>query len=69
MIDRLFMPALTFTMLAAALAAFATDAVQSQSSVQTVVQLERVVISAPRELPAMPVAQADVAPAAAVVLR
>ena len=69
MIDRLFMPALTFTMLTAALAAFAADAVQSQSPVQTVVQLERVVISAMRELPATPVAQAEMAPTAAVVLR
>ena len=69
MIDRLFMPALTFTMLTAALAAFAADAVQSQSPVQTVVQLERVVISAMRELPATQVAQADMAPTAAVVLR
>ena len=62
MFDRLLMPALTFTLLCASLAAFAVDAVQSRQRSQTVVQLERVVISAARELPATPLALAGNAP-------
>ena len=58
MFDRLLMPALTFTLLCASLAAFAAAAVQSRQHQQTVVQLERVVISAARELPAAPLALA-----------
>jgi len=65
MFDRLLMPALTFTLLTAALGAFAADALQSRQAVP-VVQLERVVITAARELPATPVAQADVPATAAV---
>ncbi len=67
MFDRLLMPALTFTLLAAALAAFAADAMQSRQPSQAVVHLERVVITAARELPATPLALADSAEAVAVV--
>ena len=67
MFDRLLMPALTFTLLAAALGAFAADALQSRQAVP-VVQLERVVITAPRERPAAPLALAETA-AVKVALR
>jgi hypothetical protein len=51
MLDRLFMPALTFTLLVAATAAFAvefsSDQRQSASPAPIVVMLERVVVTAP----------------------
>jgi hypothetical protein len=59
MFDRFFMPALTFTLLAAALAAFVADIAQDHQVTPQVVQLERVQISARRELPATPLARAD----------
>jgi hypothetical protein len=65
MFDRLFMPALTFTLLIASLAAFAADLAQSPSPPVQVVRLERVVISAAREI--SPLAKADAAAPAAIV--
>jgi len=59
MIDRLLMPALTFTVMVAALLAFATDLVQSNTSPHRVVQLERVLVVAQRELPATQVVRAE----------
>lgn len=48
MLDRLFMPALTFTLLVAATAAFAAEFVAGQGAQETqlVVTLERVVVTA-----------------------
>ena len=50
MLDRLFMPALTFTLLVAAAAAFAAELPAGQGNRaargQTVVMLERVVVTA-----------------------
>jgi len=65
MIDRTFLPALVFVMLVGALAAFVADVTPSQAPPQ-VVQLQRVVVTAQRELPATPVARAETAPAAVV---
>jgi hypothetical protein len=59
MFDRLFMPALTFTLLVAGLAAFSSEIVVGVQTPPQIVQLERVVVGAPRELPATPVARAD----------
>jgi hypothetical protein len=59
MFDRFFMPALTFTLLAAALAAFVADIAQGQIVSPQVTQRERVQISARRELQPTPLAQAD----------
>ena len=56
MIDRLFLPALTFVVLVATASAFAAEVVHSRAP-QSIVQLERVVIIGQRELPATPVAQ------------
>ena len=58
MLDRLFMPALTFTLLAAATAAFTAEFVAGPGArePQQVVTLERVVVTAAREL--APVARA-----------
>jgi len=67
MLDRLFLPALTFTLLAAALAAFAADMAQGSVTQAPVVQLERVVVIAQRELPATPLASADAVSPAPVV--
>lgn len=55
MLDRLFMPALTFTLLVAATAAFATEFATGSpaASAEPVVVLERVVVTALRELPKM----------------
>lgn len=58
MFDRLFMPALTFTLLVAAAAAFAGDFAETLQASQ-IVKLERVIITAQRELPATPLAHAD----------
>ncbi len=58
MLDRLFMPALTFTLLVAACAAFAVDLQSGADEPQQVVRLERVVVTAQREPAATPVAQA-----------
>ncbi len=69
MFERLFMPALTLTMLAAALGAFVTEIAQSHLPPQRIVQLDRVVVSAQRPLPATPVARADAAPPSAAVVR
>jgi hypothetical protein len=69
MFDRLFMPALTFTLLVAGVAAFAGDFVGDPGMQAQVEQLERVVVSAPRELPATPVARADADAAATVIVR
>jgi hypothetical protein len=63
MFDRLFMPALTFTLLIAGFAAFADEIARGYAATLQVVQLERVVVSAPRELPAMPLARAATATA------
>ena len=60
MFDRMLMPTLTFTLLTAALGAFVADALQSRQAVP-VVQLERVVITATRELPGTPLALAETA--------
>jgi len=68
MFDSFFMPALTFTLLAAALAAFVADIAQGQQVTPRVVQLERVQIVARRELPATPLARADGDIATAVVV-
>ena len=50
MFDRLFMPALTFTLLVAATAAFATEFsaghAQTTAGAQPIVTLERVVVTA-----------------------
>ena len=51
MFDRLFMPALTFCVLAASIGAFAADLAQSQPRAEAVVQLDPVVVTSPRELP------------------
>lgn len=59
MFDRLFMPALTFTLLVAGFAAFASEIVQGAEQQAHIVQLERVVVSAPRELSAVPLARAE----------
>jgi len=67
MFDRLFMPALTFALLSAALAAFAAEIVQSHAPRVHVVQLERVVVSAQRELASASLAKADAAAHAAIV--
>lgn len=58
MLDRLFMPALTFVLLAAATAAFTVEFVAGPGArdAQQIATLERVVVTATRELP--PVAQA-----------
>ncbi len=58
MLDRLFMPALTFTLLVAATAAFATEFVAGTGGEEParVVQLERVVVTAKAQ--AVPVALA-----------
>jgi hypothetical protein len=69
MAERFFMPALTFTTLAAALAAFTAEIVQSNVAQPQLVQLERVVITATRELPATPLARADADRASVVVAR
>jgi hypothetical protein len=70
MFDRLFMPALTFTLLIAGFAAFADDIARSAPTPPQVVQLERVVVvGAQRELPTTPVARADADPSASVVAR
>jgi len=66
MFDRLFMPALTFTLLIAASAALASEIVQGADIRPRIVRLERVVVSASRELPATPVARAGAATAAIV---
>ena len=58
MLDRLFMPALTFTLLVAATAAFTAEFVAGPGGrePQQVVTLERVVVTAAREF--APVARA-----------
>ena len=66
MFDRLFMPALTFTLLVAALAAFAADATQSRSPGPAVVRPERVVVTAARELPPSPLARAEASAATSI---
>jgi len=48
MFERLFMPVLTFCVLAASVGAFAADLAQRQPSADSVVQLERVVVTSPR---------------------
>jgi hypothetical protein len=58
MLDRLFMPALTFTLLVAATAAFAAEfAVDARADEAQVVRLERVVVTAKAQ--AVPVALAE----------
>jgi hypothetical protein len=68
MLDRLFMPALTFTLLVAATAAFAAEFAVGPGARETqqIVTLERVVVTATREF--APVAQATQAEGA-VTLR
>ena len=57
MFDRLFMPALTFTLLVAATAAFANEfaagQAQSTADAQPIVMLERVVVTASAAGPAL----------------
>jgi hypothetical protein len=69
MFDRLFMPALTFTLLAAGFAAFASEIAQGADLQPQIVQLERVVVSAPRELSAVPLARAEADASGAVFVR
>lgn len=69
MFDRLFMPALTFTLLIAGLAAFSAEIVQGAPTQPAVVQLERVVVNVPRELPESPVARAEADTPATVIVR
>ena len=63
MFDRILMPALTFGVMIASLGAFAADIALNRT--EPVLQLERVVVTGHRELPATPVAQAEAAPATA----
>jgi hypothetical protein len=69
MFDRIFMPVLTFAMLVSALGAFAFDLSRDSAAPTRVVQLERVVVQAQRELPATPVARADSTPNNAAAVR
>jgi|APFre7841882630_1041343.scaffolds.fasta_scaffold208899_1 hypothetical protein len=69
MFDRLFLPALTFTVLVAGLAAFSAEIVPGDRAPSQIVQLERIVVRAPRALPETPVAQTDAERPATVVVR
>ncbi len=69
MFDRLFMPALTFTLLVAGLATFCAELARGDRTQPQVVHLERVVVSAPRALPPLPMASADADRPATVVVR
>jgi len=69
MFDRLFMPALTFTLLIAGFAAFSAEVVQGHPTQTSVAQLERVVVSAPREQLPSPVARAEAELPATIVVR
>ena len=64
------MPALTFTLLVAGARCLRRRRSSRDPGLQPqVVQLERVVVNAPRELPATPVARADADAPATVVVR
>jgi len=69
MFDRLLMPALTFTMLLAALAAFVADLAPSGAPPSQLVRLEQVVVHAQRELPLTPLARADATASVTVLVR